>query len=97
MREHYFRTDIVVRLQRWFWWTIVLLFGAATALWAVDAGRARWVTTWGINVVFLIVAFIIVLMAELFRRARLYRYALLSYLLLVILLSTIALKLYVTG
>jgi len=52
------------------------------------------IAMWGIMLIFAVVGVKIVLLAELFRRARLYRFWLLCYMLLVILLSTIVLKTY---
>lgn len=92
MRERYFQVSTLVRLQALSWYLFGLWFGAATIMFCVELPLAADLAFWGVITVLAVVAVIVVLIAELFRRSRLYRYWLLSYMLLVILLSTVILK-----
>lgn len=96
MNERYFRNDIVVRLQRLFWRLVFFVFAVATGLYAVAPDIAEIVTLGGVIATLLIVAILTITIAELFRKANLYRFWLLSYMLLLILLSIIVLETYFT-
>lgn len=97
MRERYFRIGTIIWLQRLFWVLFVIVFGLATGLYIVEHPLANDVAAGGAFAILFIVAVITITMAELFRIARLYRYWLLSYMLLAILLSTILLRTYFAG
>ena len=94
MKESYFHTEIVTRWHRWSWYVLTLWFGAAMVVRLLAPTWDERIATWGIMLIFAVVGVKIVLLAELFRRAKLYRFWLLCYMLLVILLSTVLLKTY---
>lgn len=92
MRERYFHVSTLVRLQAVSWYLFALWFGAVTIMFCAEWPAAADLAFWGVVMILAVVAVIVVLIAELFRRSRLYRYWLLAYMLLVILLSTVVLK-----
>ncbi len=93
--DTYFRIKIVLFVQRLSWLGIVAVFTVASVLYALGISTADLVAAGGMAFLLLMVAAKIVLFAEQFRRARLYRFWLLSYLLIVMLLLTYLIK-YVT-
>ncbi|MBU2534460.1 MAG: hypothetical protein KKB37_17100 [Alphaproteobacteria bacterium] len=97
MRERYFQTTVITRLQRWSWYLLAIWFGIASLLSFVSHPQAGIVARWGVVAILAVIGLKVVIIAELFRAARLYRYWLLGYMLLVILLFTVILKTYLAA
>jgi hypothetical protein len=94
MRERYVRARLLVRYQQRAWYLLTFWFGAVSVLHFLDLGAARVTALIGLIGVLATVGGAIVIVGELFRRARLYRFWLLTWLLIIILLSTVILKTY---
>jgi hypothetical protein len=84
-----------MRLQRLSWFLFLVLFLSAAVLsaWGYDA--AERVAFWGVVVILTLTVAKLLLLAEQFRTARLYRCSLLSYLLVFILISLLMMRMYV--
>jgi hypothetical protein len=94
VKERYFRIKVLTRLQSIAWYVFLSLFLSATALFFFESPAANRVAYWGLVVILGFTLAKIIILGEQFRAARLYRFWLLSYLLVVILLSTALLKVY---
>ena len=94
MKEQHFNIKSLIRLQRVSWYLIFGCFLLATVLYLLELPIAGRVAFGGLIALLAIILIKIFLLAEQFRAARLYRFWLLSYTLLFILLSTILLKVY---
>ncbi|MFQ6008676.1 MAG: hypothetical protein ACE5K8_06960 [Candidatus Zixiibacteriota bacterium] len=94
MKERYFRIKGLMRLQSIAWYAFLGFFLSATALFFFESPAADHIANWGIVVIFGLTLTKIIILSEQFRAARLYRFWLLSYLLVVIVLSTVLLKMY---
>lgn len=94
MKEQYFRIKSLIRLQRVSWYLIFGCFLLATVLYLLELPIAGRVAFWGLVALLAMILIKIFLLAEQFRAARLYRFWLLSYTLLFILLSTVLVKVY---
>ena len=93
-KDVYFHINVVLRIQSWAWYVFLFLFGGATVLYVLHipiASQLVYVAVILIMVVALVVALV---MAEQFRRAKLYRYGLLGYVMIFISLCTLLLKWY---
>ena len=93
-KDVYFHVNALLKLQSWAWYLFFFLFGGATVLYALDipvASRLIDIAVILIMVMALIVAFV---MAEQFRRAKLYRYGLLGYVMIFISLCTLLIGWY---
>ncbi len=97
MKEHYFRTSVITFLQRWAWYLFAGWFGAVCLLYAGGHPYAGTIARWGVIAILLVIGVKVVVISELFRIARLHRYWLLGYMLLVILLFTVILKTYLAA
>lgn len=97
MKERYFHTVVITHLQHWAWYLLLVWFGLATVLFRHAHVASETISRWGVVAILAVVGLEVVLIAELFRKARLYRYWLLGYTLLVILLFTIVLKTYLAA
>ncbi len=97
MREAYFHTPVITLLQRWAWYLLTLWFGVASILYGYSHPLAGAVARWGVVAMLAVIVLKVILIAELFRRARIYRYWLLGYMLLAILLFTVVLKTYLAA
>lgn len=94
MKEQYFRIKVLIRLQRASWYLFLGCFLLGTILYVLELPIASNVAFWGVVVILAMTLVKIFILAEQFRMARLYRFWLLSYALLFILLSTLLLKVY---
>lgn len=94
MKEPFFQIKSLIRLQRVSWYLIFGCFLLATVLYLLELPIAGRVAFWGLIALLVMTLIKIFLLAEQFRAARLYRFWLLSYTLLFILLSTVLLKVY---
>ena len=94
MKEQYFQIKVLIRLQRVSWYLFLGCFLLGTVLYVLELPVAGSVAFWGITVVLVMTLVKVFILAEQFRAARLYRFCLLGYTLLFILLSTVLLKVY---
>jgi hypothetical protein len=94
VKEPFFQIKFLIRLQRVSWYLIFGCFLLATFLYLLQLSIAESVAFWGLIALLTMTLVKIFLLAEQFRAARLYRFWLLSYTLLLILLSTVLLKVY---
>ena len=95
MKEKYFDTTHLIRWQRWSWYIFSAYFAAVTVLYVAGSGLAETLTFWGIAGILGSTLLKISLFVWQFQKAKLYRFSLLSYLLVVILLSTVILKYWI--
>ena len=94
MKDQHFRIKPLIRLQRVSWYLIFGCFLLATVLYLLELPIAGRVAFGGLVALLAMTLIKIFLLAEQFRAARLYRFWLLSYALLFVLLSTVLLKVY---
>jgi hypothetical protein len=94
VKERYFRIKGLTRLQSIAWYVFLGLFLTATVLFIFESPAANRVAYWGLVVILGLTLVKIIILSEQFRTARLYRFWLLSYLLVVLILSTALLKAY---
>jgi len=94
MTEGYFKLKYVTLLQQSAWYIFLFGFAAATALLFLENSLADTVIYWGIVFVLLSTSLVIIVIGEQFRKTRLFRFWLLCYMLIVILLAVIVAKVY---
>ena len=95
MNENYFDTTSLIRWQRWSWYIFSAYFALVTVLYVAGSAMAEMLTVWGIVGILVSTMLKIFLFVTQFQKAGLYRFSLLSYLLVVILLSTVILKYWI--
>jgi len=95
MKENYFDTTPLIKWQRWSWYIFSAYFALVTVLFVAGSGIAETLTVWGIVGILVSTLLKIFLFVKQFQKARLFRFSLLSYLLVVILLSTVILKYWI--
>jgi NADH:ubiquinone oxidoreductase subunit 6 (subunit J) len=94
MKERYFRSKYITRLQQTAWYLFLFCFAVATAFYFLGYPQAEIISYWGIVLILLITSIVIVTIGEQFRKTNLFRFWLLCYMLIVILLSVIIAKVY---
>ncbi len=94
MKERYFRSKYITRLQQASWYLFLLCFALATLLYFFENKTAELVSYWGIVLILLSTTIVIATIGEQFRKTRLFRFWLLCYMLIVILLAVIIAKVY---
>ncbi len=94
MKERSFQSKHLIRLQVVSWYLFLGCFVVATVLYALKHPLGDTIAFGGVIIVLIMTIVKILVLAEQFRLARLYRFWLLSYMLLIILLLTILLKRY---
>ncbi len=94
MKEPFFKTRYLIRLQSVSWYLIVGCFLLATILYLQHLAVAGRIAFWGLVALLALTLIKVFILAEQFRAARLYRFWLLAYALFFILLSTALLRVY---
>ena len=92
MKERYFHSKILIQLQTISWYLFLGCFLLASVLYLLELPMAGKVAVWGVMVILAMTIIKIIILAEQFRVARLYRFWMLSYILLFILASTVLLR-----
>ena len=95
MNEQYFNLQPLIKYQKIVWKAIFLYFLATIVTYFFDSSLAEKLTVGGLIGILIITLLKIVLFIQQFQKAKLFRFALLSYLLIVLLLSTIALRYWI--
>ena len=95
MNENYFDTMPLIKWQRWSWYIFSAYFALVAALFVAGSPIAETLTAWGIAGILVSTVLKVFLFVRQFQRAGLFRFSLLSYLLVVILLSTVILKYWI--
>ena len=95
MKENYFDTGSLIRWQRWSWYIFSAYFAIVTVMFVAGNRLAETLTVWGIVGILASTLLKIFLFVRQFQKAGLFRFSLLSYLLVVILLSTVILKYWI--
>jgi len=96
VKRRHFQIKLLIQLQRVSWRLVLVCFLLATVLYALQLPIASSIAFWSVIALLAVILTTILFLAEQFHTARLYRYWLLSYALIFILLSTILLKVYFT-
>ena len=95
MNDEPYQISRLIGLQRMAWYFFFGYFLVAAGLWGLGAGIADQVTFWGVVLLLVLTLSKLVLIAEQFRVAQMRRFQMLSYILALLLLSTILLKYFV--
>ena len=96
MKERYFHASLLAAIQTVAWYVFLAYFTIVTVLYMLRIPLANHLAAWGIILILIGTSIEIVVMAEQFRLARFYRYWLLCYTLILVLLGTVWLKVYFT-
>ncbi|MDH4157660.1 MAG: hypothetical protein OEW00_10345 [candidate division Zixibacteria bacterium] len=95
MNDEPYQISRLIGLQRTAWYFFFAYFVVAAGLWVLGADIAGRVTFWGVVLVLAVTLSELVIIAEQFRVAEMRRFQILSYVLALLLLSTIVLKYFV--
>lgn len=94
MKERYFRSIYITRLQQITWYLFFFWFALANFLYIFEDQTADLFSYWGVVLILLSTTLVIAAIGEQFRRTRLFRFWLLCYMLIVILIAVIIAKVY---
>ncbi|MEW6412055.1 MAG: hypothetical protein AB1483_06215 [Candidatus Zixiibacteriota bacterium] len=94
MRETIFNVSVLIRIQQIGWYLVLAYFLAITILYMLDFENVFAYTKYGIILILAVAIAQLIVMAEQFRLAKLKRFWLLSYFLVVVLAAVAALKLW---
>ncbi|UCE25705.1 MAG: hypothetical protein JSU74_06585 [Candidatus Zixiibacteriota bacterium] len=92
MKERYFEVDMLIRIQQITWYLVMVYFAAIYVLFMLDFEGAFELARYGIILILGATVLKLVVLAERFRIARLRRFWLLSYLLVLILAAVAVLR-----
>ena len=92
MNDNKFTDNNLIKYQQLFWYLAIIVFGFITFLYFINSSIAPVLAYAGIILVLVTTLFKLVIMAEKFRTVKRYRLSILSYFLIILLLSTILLR-----
>ena len=92
MTEKYYNNNALIKVQQFSWYFAFVYFAIVAVLYFIDYANVNVYSIAGVIFVFVVTLLKIFIMAEQFRKAKLYRFWLLSYTLVVILLMIILIR-----
>ncbi len=95
MKDLLFDNNLLINFQKWFWRFIFIYFVITTLVLTFNRTLADEITFWGIILLLLGTLIKLIIFIINFQKIKLYRFSLLSYLLIFILASTVILKYWI--